>query len=114
MNANIQMQSQATHPSLGLAVNIDVEKPADKKADTTIQTGAKVICVNARGLRRRYRPGPPEEGQIYCVREVYQDNACSCFHCRGQGILLVGVQGPAWHNGLEAGFLVHRFRWVHE
>ena len=69
--------------------------------------GDKVICIDAKGLRRTYVPGPPVEGHLYCVREVYADG--------GQpGILLVGIRGPALASNLECGFLARRFRWVHE
>ena len=69
--------------------------------------GDKVVCIDAKGLRRIYVPGPPVEGHLYCVREVYVDN--------GQmGILLVGIRGPTMSSKLECGFLARRFRRVHD
>lgn len=69
--------------------------------------GDKVICIDAKGLRRTYVPGPPVEGHLYCVREVYADGGQT-------GILLVGIRGPAFASNLECGFLARRFRWVHD
>ncbi len=70
-------------------------------------SGNKVICIDAKGLRRAYVPGPPVEGHLYCVRETYID--------QGQvGLLLVGIRGPAMGSKLECGFLARRFRWVHD
>lgn len=69
--------------------------------------GDKVLCIDARGLRRTYVPGPPVEGHLYCVREVYVDNGQT-------GILLVGIRGPAFGPGLECGFLACRFRWIRD
>lgn len=70
-------------------------------------TGDKVLCIDAKGLRRTYVPGPPVEGHLYCVREVYADSGQT-------GILLVGIRGPALPSNLECGFLARRFRWVHD
>ena len=72
-----------------------------------VSPGDKVLCMDAKWLRRTYVPGPPVEGHLYCVREVYVDN--------GQpGLLLVGIHGPAMSSKLECGFLARRFRWVHD
>ena len=72
-----------------------------------LSPGDKVICIDAKGLRRTYVPGPPVEGHLYCVRETYID--------QGQvGLLLVGIRGPAFGGNLECGFLARRFRWVHD
>ena len=77
------------------------------EAPRGLSPGDKVICIDAKGLRRIYVPGPPKEGHLYCVREVYVDN--------GQmGILLVGIHGPATSSNLECGFLACRFRWIHD
>ena len=71
-----------------------------------LSPGDKVVCIDAKGLQRNYVPGPPVEGHLYCVREVYVDN--------GQvGILLVGIRGPTMVSSLECGFWASRFRWVH-
>ena len=70
-------------------------------------TGDKVLCIDAKGLRRTYVPGPTVEGHLYCVREVYADSGQT-------GILLVGIRGPALPSNLECGFLARRFRWVHD
>lgn len=78
------------------------EKPA-----STWGAGDKVLCIDAKGLRRTYVPGPPVEGHLYCVREVYADNGQT-------GILLVGIRGPALASNLECGFLASRFRWIHD
>lgn len=68
--------------------------------------GAKLLCVNNRGFQRRYIPGPPVRGRVYCVRDVYQNGGRT-------GVLLVGIIGPIQSNGLEQGFFLSRFRWVH-
>ena len=88
-----------------------VEQPAVGQyvyeAPRGLSPGDKVVCIDAKGLRRTYVSGPPVEGHLYCVREVYVDN--------GQvGILLVGIRGPALVSNLECGFLASRFRWVHD
>ena len=75
--------------------------------DRAISPGDKVLCMDAKGLRRTYVPGPPVEGHLYCVREVYVDNGQT-------GLLLVGIHGPAMSSKLECGFLARRFRWVHD
>ena len=69
--------------------------------------GDKVVCIDAKGLRRTYVPGPPVEGHLYCVREVYADSGQA-------GILLVGIRGPDLVSNLECGFLASRFRWIHD
>ena len=81
-------------------------KPREKPASTW-GAGDKVLCIDAKGLRRTYVPGPPVEGHLYCVREVYADGGRT-------GILLVGIRGPALASNLECGFLARRFRWVHD
>lgn len=77
------------------------------EAPRELSPGDKVICIDAKGLRRTYVPGPPVEGHLYCVREVYVDNGQT-------GILLVGIHGPAMSSKLECGFLARRFRWIHD
>ena len=74
---------------------------------TSWGSGDKVVCIDAKGLRRPYVPGPPVEGHLYCVREVYVDNGQT-------GILLVGIRGPLLSSKLKCGFLASRFRWVHD
>ena len=81
-------------------------KPKEKPASAW-GLGDKVICIDAKGLRRTYVPGPPMEGHLYCVREVYADSGQA-------GILLVGIRGPALVSNLECGFLASRFRWIHD
>ena len=87
-----------------------LESPTTARHDRVQQVvapGAKLLCINASGLRRTYTPGSPVEGRIYCVRELYEEDGV-------QGVLLVGIVGPRNHAGLECGFLLARFRWVHE
>jgi hypothetical protein len=69
--------------------------------------GAKLLCVDDRKIRRHYTPGPPVSGRVYCVRELYEEDAVP-------GVLLVGINGPKNAAGLECGFLLSRFRWVHD
>ena len=71
-----------------------------------VTPGSKLLCVNDANLKRSYTPGPVVQGQIYCVRERYEDDGVP-------GVLLVGIQGP-FLAGLELGFLLSRFRWVHD
>ena len=78
------------------------EKPASAWG-----AGDKVLCIDAKGLRRTYVPGPPVEGHLYCPLEVYADGGQT-------GILLVGIRGPALASNLECGFLASRFRWIHD
>ena len=74
---------------------------------STVRPGAKLLCINDRGLRRRYSPGPVVRGHVYCVREVYED--------LGQtGVLVIGIAGPRNSAGLECGFFLSRFRMVHD
>lgn len=99
MKSECQMTVAPPRPSMP-------QKPMEKPA-AAWKSGAKMLCVDAKGLRRTYVPGPPVEGHLYCVREVYVDN--------GQmGILLVGIRGPTMSSKLECGFLARRFRWVHD
>lgn len=70
-------------------------------------SGAKVLCIDAKGLRRSYVPGPAVEGHLYGVREAYADGGQT-------GILLVGIRGPTLAWNLECGFLARRFRLIHE
>ena len=88
-----------------------VEQPAAGhyvyEAPRGLAPGDKVVCIDANGLRRTYVPGPPVEGHLYCVREVYFDSGQT-------GILLVGIRGPALSSNLECGFLARRFRWIHD
>lgn len=76
------------------------------QATPTVAPGAKLLCINDSNIHRSYTPGPPVRGHIYCVREVYDENS-------QPGVLLVGITGPI-HNGLECGFFLSRFRWVHD
>lgn len=71
-----------------------------------IGPGDKLLCVDDTNLRRTYHPGPPVKGRIYCLRELYTENGVA-------GVLLAGIQGPIRDDGLECGFLLSRFRWVH-
>jgi hypothetical protein len=86
-----------------------LESPA---IDTRIRTkqlvtpGAKLLCVDDSGLQRHYDPGPVVRGKLYCMRELYEEAGTP-------GVLLVGIVGP-FRNGLECGFLLSRFRWVHD
>jgi hypothetical protein len=69
--------------------------------------GSKLLCVDDQNLRRHYTPGIPVHGHLYCVRELYRENGIP-------GVLLVGITGPTNRAGLECGFLLSRFRWVHD
>ncbi len=69
--------------------------------------GAKLLCVDDVGLKRRYTPGSPVRGRVYCVREVYDLDTAP-------GVLLAGIRGPINPLGLECGFLLARFIWLHE
>lgn len=81
----------------------------EQKSNTEqkIEAGARLLCIDDAGLRRTYWPGPPVRGKIYCVREIYNEDSAP-------GVLLVGIRGPTNHAGLECGFLLSRFKWVHE
>lgn len=65
--------------------------------------GARLLCIDDSRLRRRYRPGPPARGKVYCVRKTYSDGGRT-------GVLLVGISGPRGNDGLEQGFYLSRFR----
>lgn len=69
--------------------------------------GSKLLCVNDRNIQRHYTPEPPIRGHVYCARELYSENGVP-------GVLLVGIVGPTNAAGLECGFLLSRFRWVHD
>jgi len=71
-----------------------------------ITPGAKLLCVDDANLVRQYTPGPVVRGQIYSVRELYEEDGI-------RGVLLWGIVGP-FRGGLECGFLLSRFRWVHD
>lgn len=95
---------------LSEAITMVAQPAADHyvyEAPRGFSPGDKVICIDAKDLRRIYVPGPPKEGHLYCVREVYVDNGQT-------GILLVGIRGPAMSSNLECGFLARRFRWIHD
>lgn len=88
----------------------ELELPTIEPHERTQQEvahGAKLICINDKNLRRNYQPGPVVEGQTYCVRELYTQGDVP-------GVLLVGIVGPFDFGGLECGFLLSRFRWVHD
>lgn len=86
-----------------------IESPtAEPRVRTSqrVTQGAKLLCVDDGKLQRHYQPGPVVKGQIYCVRELYEDGGVP-------GVLVVGISGP-FQNGLECGFLLSRFQWVHD
>ena len=94
----------------GEAITMESQPAANHYVYTAprgLSPGDKVICIDAKGLRRIYVPGLPVEGHLYCVREVYADSGQT-------GILLVGIRGPAFGTSLECGFLASWFRWVHD
>ena len=64
--------------------------------------GARLLCIDDSNLHRRYRPGPPVRGNVYCLRQAYSDGGRT-------GVLLVGISGPRGSNGLEQGFYLSRF-----
>lgn len=76
------------------------------KPEPKVTRGAKLLCIDDSNLRRHYSPGAVVRGQVYCVREVYTDGG-------RPGVLLVGIEGPIAPGGLEQGFYLSRFRWVH-
>ena len=76
-----------------------------KSRTRPVQGGSKLLCVNDKGLRRKYQPGPPKQGHLYSVREVYTDSG-------KRGVLLVGIRGPIGAGRLEQGFLLSRFRLI--
>lgn len=67
--------------------------------------GDKVVCINARNLFGPERfTALPEEGRVYCVRDLYIDKEGHCA-CR-----LVGIRGQMADNtGYEPGFMASRF-----
>jgi hypothetical protein len=71
-----------------------------------VSPGAKLLCVEDANLNRDYVPRPVVRGRIYCVRELYEEGGIP-------GVLVVGITGP-FRGGLECGFLLSRFRWVHD
>ncbi len=77
------------------------------KAEEQMTRGAKLICIDDRNLQRHYTPGAPIRGHIYCLRQLYTDGG-------RRGVLLVGITGPLQPNGLEQGFYLSRFRWMHD
>lgn len=86
-----------------------LESPAAKtspRQQKPLTAGAKLLCIDDSNLRRQYTPGPVVLGHIYCVRELYEENGIP-------GVLLIGITGP-FRGGLECGFLLSRFRWVHD
>ena len=98
--------SEDTKRSHGGNLGVQTIKPRPRKAEK-VTGGAKLLCINDRNLHRTYVPGPPVEGRTYCVREVYSENGV-------EGVLLYGIDGPRIRGGLECGFLLSRFRWVHD
>ncbi len=90
--------------------SLEIEFPKPESRERTrheVTHGAKLICINDKNLHRNYSPGPVVEGQIYCVRELYTQGGVP-------GVLLVGIVGPFDFGGLECGFLLSRFRWIHD
>ena len=99
-------QISSVAPSLVVRIPRHVAHPVTTPTTSTFLPGDKLLCINARGLRRPYRPGAPIEGRVYCCRETYVDNGAS-------GVLLVGIVCPVSKGGLECGFLASRFILVH-
>jgi hypothetical protein len=89
-----------------LAIEFPTTEPRER-TQQEVTHGAKLICINDKNLHRNYHPGPVVEGQVYCVRELYTQGGVP-------GVLLVGIVGPFDFGGLECGFLLSRFRWVHD
>ncbi len=98
----------STYPpeSETLAIESPTAEPR-RRVKQEVTHGAKLLCIDDRNIRRHYSPGPPVRGRIYCVRELYEEDGVS-------GVLLVGIMGPKNPAGLECGFLLSRFRWVHD
>jgi len=92
--------------SEALAIESPTAEPR-RRVKQEVTHGAKLLCIDDRKIRRHYTPGPPVRGRVYCVRELYEENGVS-------GVLLVGIMGPKNATGLECGFLLSRFRWVHD
>ncbi len=72
-----------------------------------VAPGAKLLCVDDANLHRPYSPGPVIRGRIYCVREHYEEGGIP-------GVLLVGIHGPFIRGGLECGFRLMRFVFLHD
>ncbi|HRK16581.1 MAG TPA: hypothetical protein PK490_20040 [Prosthecobacter sp.] len=86
-----------------------LESPSAKEVprqQKPLTAGAKLLCIDDTNLHRQYIPGPVVAGRIYCVRELYEEHGIP-------GVLLIGITGP-FRAGLECGFLLSRFRWVHD
>lgn len=77
------------------------------KPEQEFGRGAKLLCIDDHNIHRCYIPGPPVQGHIYTVREVYTDQG-------RMGVLLMGIKGPIQADGLEQGFYLSRFRWVQD
>lgn len=88
-------------------MNGQAEASVAPAVQMSLGPGAKLLCIDDRNLRRRYRPGPPVCGRIYCLRELYVNDGVP-------GVLLCGIRGPNDYDGLECGFRLTRFKWVHD
>ena len=106
-----QVHSQPNVPVLRRGAYVGFISDAQGQEDVAFEPGDKVICVDAKGLRRPYLPCSPTEGRVYCVRETYihTDHGTPV-----SGLLLVGIFCPMSVGGvLECGFVSSRFRLVH-
>ncbi len=90
-----RIPSRHLHPTRGT--------PKPTPTPHPLAPGARLLCIDDSRLHRRYRPGPPARGKVYCLREAYSDHGRT-------GVLLVGIAGPRGSNGLEQGFYLSRFR----
>lgn len=95
-----------TQSSEALALESPTTAPR-QRVKQEVTHGAKLLCEDDRNIKRHYTPGPPVRGRIYCVRELYSEDGVP-------GVLLVGIVGPTNAAGLECGFVLSRFRWVHD
>jgi hypothetical protein len=96
---NTQRQGDTCH--------IEVEPDDRVESEPHYHHGAKLVCIDDQNIHRHYIPGPPAKGRIYSVREHYQEAGI-------HGVLLFGIQGPKNECGLECGFLLSQFKWIHD
>ena len=101
------MNSPETNRQCTTTGEIRSPQNEDVSALQEMSPGAKLLCIDDSNLHRTYYPGPPIKGQVYCVREIFDEYP-------DQGVLLVGITGPMFSDGLECGFYLSRFRWVHD